>query len=377
MAGSSRSSRARQASIFEGALIVYEKSSTLIAGRVQGAGVKTRRAIFAFHLTLLSCISLVKAQSYKITGTITVEGTQAWDYLSADSLSRRVYVAHGNEAVVIDLDSDQVIGKITGLGRIHAVVIDRARDFGFITDAGHGEVVVFRPETLAIVNKVKVGKFPDGEVFDEASRRVLAFNVGSHDATVIDSGSGKVIGKVDLGGRPEFPVSDGRGKVFANIVDKSEIIQIDPISMTVVSRWPLAPCKSPTGLALDKSDRRLFSVCANKMMAVVDANTGKILALPPIGEHPDAAVYDPDAKVAFSSNGEGTLTVIRASEPYPVIETIKTVPAARTMALDSTTHKIYLATAELGPTPAPSENDPTPSATSVPGTFRILVLTRQ
>jgi DNA-binding beta-propeller fold protein YncE len=331
-------------------------------------------------VSLLACVCvpvMVNAQGYKLIRTIPIEGTEAWDYLSVDALSRRMYVAHADEVVVIDLDSDKVVAKITGMIRVHAVVIDHARSLGYISDAGRSEIVVFDPKTLAVKDRIKAGTFPDGEVFDEPSHRVLAFNARSHDATVIDTSTGKVVGAVDLGGRPEFPVSDGQGKVFNNIVDKSEIIQIDPVAMKVVARWPLAPCQSPSGLAVDKENHKLFAVCANKMMAVVDANTGKILATPAIGAHPDAALYDPDSNTAFSSNGEGTLTLISARDPYPVIDTVKTAISARTMAMDPLTHKIYLAAADLGPTPAPTANDPTPSATAIPGTFRILVLDKE
>lgn len=317
------------------------------------------------------------AQSYRVTGVIPIGGAGGWDYLSADTPNRRLYVSHGTEVVVIDLDSQKLLGKVGGMSRIHGIAVDHVRSLGFITDGGKNEVVFFDLKTLAVKNRVKAGTNPDGVVFDEPSHRVFAFNGRSQDATVIDSSTGHVDGTIALEGKPEFPVSDGRGNVFANIEDKNEIVQIDSTTLKVKAHWPLTPCESPSGLAIDSANHKLFAVCDNKVMAVVDASSGKVLATPAIGDGPDAAGYDPGAGTAFSSNGDGTLTVISAAGTYPVTETVQTAKGARTMTLDPSTHKIYLATADFGPAPAPTAANPHPRPAVLPGTFRILVVTKK
>ncbi len=331
-------------------------------------------------ILIASAALLGSAQSYKVTGSIPIGGSGGWDYLSADAQNRRLYVSHGNEVVVLDPDSQKIVGRITGLNRIHGIAIANDLGLGFISDGGSNEVVAFQLQDLSVKQKVKAGTNPDGIVYDPASKRVFAFNGRSGDATVIDAATGNVAGTIKLEGKPEFPVSDGQGSVYANIEDKSEIVRIDSKGLTVTSRWPLAPCESPSGLAIDRENRRLFSVCDNKMMAVVDADTGKVIATPAIGEGPDAAGFDPGTKLAFSSNGEsGTLTVIKESgkDQYSDAGTVQTAPGARTMALDEKTHKIYLATASFGP-PAPSTSgNARRRPTILPGTFKLLVVSEQ
>ncbi|HEY3937489.1 MAG TPA: YncE family protein [Bryobacteraceae bacterium] len=326
----------------------------------------------------ITAASLAFAQGYKVTGSIPIGGSGGWDYLAADSPNHRLYVSHGSEVVVVDLDSGKVVGKIGGMKRIHGIAIDHARKLGFITDGGSNEVVIFELGTLAVKNKVQAGTNPDGVVFDQPSGRVFAFNGRSQNATAIDASSETVAGTIALAGKPEFPVSDGRGHVYANIEDKSEIVEIDSKTLKLEARWPLAPCESPSGLAIDTKNRRLFSVCDNKMMAVVDADSGKIVATPAIGNGPDAAGFDPGTGFAFSSNGDGTLTVVRESSPdkYAVAETVPTTKGARTMTVDTKTHKIYLSCADLGPAPAASAANPRPRPAILPDTFKVLILAR-
>ena len=340
-----------------------------------------RKLSLAFSSVLMATAALLApAQSYKVTGSIAIGGTGGWDYLTADAQNRRLYVSHGNEVVVIDPDSQKIVGHITGLNRIHGIAIASDLGLGFISDGGSNEVVAFQLQDLSVKQKIKAGTNPDGIVYDSASKRVFAFNGRSGDATAIDGATGNVAGTVKLGGKPEFPVSDGQGSVYANIEDKSEIVRIDSKALTVSSRWSVAPCESPSGLAIDGENRRLFSVCDNKMMAIVDADTGKVIATPAIGEGPDAAAFDPGTKVAFSSNGEsGTLTVIKESgkDQYSEAGTVQTAQGARTMALDEKTHKIYLATASFGP-PAPSTSgNARRRPTILPGTFKLLVVSEQ
>lgn len=337
------------------------------------------KILCGFSSILLFCSAAVPAlsQEYKTTGAISIGGTGGWDYLAADSQNRRLYVSHGGEVVVIDLDSEKVVGHITGLEGIHGIAVADDLGAGFISDGRANEVVMFDLKSLAVKQKIKAGTNPDGIVYDPASRRVFAFNGRSQDATVIDAAEGAVAGTIKLGGKPEFPVSDGRGSVYDNIEDKSEIVRIDSKSLAITARWSISPCESPSGLAIDASNRRLFSVCDNKLMAIVDADSGKVIATPAIGEGPDAAAYDPVTHLAFSSNGEsGTLTVVRETSPdqYAVAETVQTAERARTMALDEKTHKIYLSTAKFGPAPAATASMPRPRPPVLPGTFKLVVV---
>jgi YVTN family beta-propeller protein len=329
------------------------------------------------------CLSIVvatilSAQSYKKAATISIGGSGGWDYLTADAQNHRLYVSHGQEVVVVDLYSNKVAGKISGLSRVHGIAVANRLQTGFISDGGSNQIVVFDLKTLAVKNRVKTGTNPDGIVYDSASNRVFAFNGRSKNATVINAETGAVDGTIELGGKPEFPVSDAAGNVYDNIEDKSEIVQIDSKTLHVKAHWSIAPCESPSGLAIDTAGRRLFAVCDNKKMAVVDADSGKVVATPEIGDEPDAAAWDPMTKLAFSSNGEGTLTVVHQSDKdhYSVMENVTTEKGARTMALDPDTHKVYLSSAEFGPVPAATAQNSHPRPAIVPGSFRVLIFVR-
>jgi hypothetical protein len=325
---------------------------------------------------------LVHAESYKVTGAIPIGGAGHWDYLSADSENCRLYVSHNAEVVVIDLDSQKILGKINVGGFSHGIAIAPDVNLGFITTGGSGtdprkyptEVVSFDLTSLKIKDRIKVGEDPDAIVYDPPSGRVFAFNGDISQATMINPKSSKVEKIIPLGGKPEFSVSDGQGSVYVNLEDKNEIAQIDTGSLTVKAHWPLSPCEEPAGLALDRENRRLFSTCGNKSMVVVDADSGKVIANLPIGVHPDGALYDPATKLAFSSNIDATLTVVRQEGPdkYSVLDTVQTEPGARTMAMDMKTDTIYLSSAKFGPKP---EGSRFPSV--VPDTFKVLILRRQ
>jgi DNA-binding beta-propeller fold protein YncE len=339
--------------------------------------MKAAQTLSLLLVSALAVSSAAFAQSYRVIGSIKIGGIGGWDYLTADSENRKLYVSHGTEVVVIDLDSEKPAGHISGMARIHGIAIANDLGSGFISDGGKNQVVVFDLKSLEVKNKVDAGTNPDGIVYDPASQRVFAFNGRSQDATAINASAGTVAGTIKLGGKPEFPVSDGQGSVYANIEDKSEIVRIDSKSLEVRARWPLSPCESPSGLAIDTNNRRLFAVCDNKLMAVVDADSGKVIATPPIGEGPDAAAFDPGKKLAFSSNGEsGTLTVVREAgkDQDSVAQTVTTAEGARTMALDEKTHKIYLSTASFGPAPAPSASNPHPRPSILPDSFKLLIV---
>ncbi|HEY1464184.1 MAG TPA: YncE family protein [Terriglobales bacterium] len=319
----------------------------------------------------------LNAQSYKISSRIPFAGNAGWDYLFADSANRQLYVSHGNDLEVIDLDSQKLIAKIAGTNRIHGVAVADDLNHGFISNGVDNVVVMFDLKSHAVLRTVKAGADPDSIIFDSATNRVFAFNGGSGNVTAIDALTGDVIGTADLSGRPEFAVSDGNGKIYANIVDKSEIVQINPSTLKVENRWSLSPCEGPSGLALDVSNRRLFAVCSNQVMAVMNAESGKVIATLPIGKGPDATIYDAAKKLVFSSNGrDGTLTIIQqnSADQYKFVATVPTEISARTMALDTKTHNIYLSAAQLGLPPAPTADNPHPRPRIVPDSFHVLVV---
>ncbi|HEX4772830.1 MAG TPA: YncE family protein [Bryobacteraceae bacterium] len=329
------------------------------------------------RVTALLCgtAGFASAQSYRLAGSIPIGGTGGWDYLTADAKGDRLYVSHTSVVEVIDLGAEKPLSKITGMNRIHGIALAEDLGLGFISDGGANEVVVFDIASLQVKNRVKAGTNPDGILYDPFTKRVFAFNGRSQDATVIDGASGKVVGTIALGGKPEFPTSDAKGYVYDNIEDKNEIVKIDAKKMTVEAHWSVAPCDSPSGMAIDRAHNVLFSVCDGKVMAVVDASSRKVIATPAIGEGPDAAAYDPETELSFSSNGEGTLTVVkRQGNNYVVAQTVQTQRGSRTMALNPSSHKIYLAAADFDPAPAATAQNPRPRPQIKPGSFRILVV---
>lgn len=333
----------------------------------------------SFITLLVLAVSAFAAPSYKVVKTIPISGGGGWDYLFADSPNRRLYVSHGSEVNVLDLDSGSIVGKIPNTKGVHGIAVADELDRGFISDGRDNQVTIFDLKTLSVISNVKAGANPDGIVYDPYSKRVFAFNGRSANMTAIDAETGQVAGTVELGGKPEFPATDGKGNVFVNIEDKSELVRFDPKSLQIKNRWPLAPCESPSGLAIDAAGRRLFPVCENKIMAVVDADSGKVIATIPTGEGTDAAAFDPGVKLAFSSNGgDGTLTVIRqeSADKYTVAQNVETRHGARTMALDLKTHTVYLSDADFGERPAPTAANPHPWPRIIPGTFKLLVVAR-
>jgi DNA-binding beta-propeller fold protein YncE len=327
---------------------------------------------------LFGVSSMVYAQEYKKSGSIHVGGAVVWDYLVADSEHERLYVSHNNEVDVIDLGSNAVIGKID-VKHVHGIAVADDFNRGYITDGGDDAIVVFDLKSNATVQKVTAGQNPDGLVFDPFSKRVFVFNGRSNDATVIDAASGMLAGTVALDGKPEFPATDGKGNVYVNIEDKSELLELDAQSLKIKQTWPLSPCEEPSGLAIDAEARRLFSVCANKKMVVVNADSGQVVAVLEIGEKPDAAGYDPARKLVFSSNGEGTLTIVKQTSPdkYAVLATVPTEKSARTMALDRKTHKIYLSAAEAGATPTPTASNPHPRPILATDSFHVVIVSAE
>jgi YVTN family beta-propeller protein len=326
----------------------------------------------------ISAPALVAAQQpYQVIDQWKIGGDGFWDYLTMDSAAHRLYITHGVKVDVVDTESGKVTGHIEGLHGIHGVALDDQGKYGYISDGGGDAVVMFDRGTLEKVATIKAGKNPDGIVFDPATQTVWAFNGRSKDATVIDTKTRAVVATIPLPGKPEFPAVDGTGNVYDNIEDQNEIVRLDAHTYKVTATWPVG-CDSPSGLAMDQMGHRLFSVCDGKKMSVIDANTGKSLALPPIGEGPDAAAYAPAKALAFASCGEGVLSVINAGDPsYPAIENLTTQQGARTMAYDPATDRAYLVTAEFGPRPAPTKEHPHPRPPIVPGSFTVIVVGRK
>ncbi len=329
---------------------------------------------------LVLASTLLAAGSYRLLKTIPIPGEGGWDYLIADSDNRRLYVSHGTEVDVLNLDTDAMVGKIPNTNGVHGIALADDLGRGFISDGRDNQVTIFDLKTLATVSTVKAGTNPDGILYDPFSKRVFAFNGRSKDMTAIDAATGNVAGTTALGGKPEFPATDGSGNVYVNIEDTSELVRFDPKTLQIKNRWPLGPqCDSPSGLAIDPANRRLFPVCENKVMAIVDADSGKVITTVPTGAGTDAAAFDPGTKLVFAPNGrDATLTVIQqqSADQYSVLENAKTQVGARTMALDLRTHKIYLSDAQFGPAPAATADNPRPRPKMVPGTFKLLVMSQ-
>ncbi len=313
---------------------------------------------------------------YRLIQKITLGGEGGWDYLTLDPQSHRLYISRSTHVIVMDADSGKVVGDIPNTSGVHGIALVPELNKGFTSNGRDNTVTVFDLKTLTVSKQIPVGKNPDAIIYDSASQLVFTGNGISLDATAIDPKSETVKGTIPLAGRPEFAVSDEKGHVFVNLEDKNMIAEIDSRKLTVEARWPLAPGEEPTGLAIDRQHRRLFAGCANKLMAVVNIDNGHVITTLPIGSGVDATAFDPATQLAFSSNGEGTLTVIHedSRDKFTVLETVATQRGARTMSLDPKTHKIFLVSADFGPPPAPTPERPRPRPSILPGTFVVLVM---
>jgi YVTN family beta-propeller protein len=290
------------------------------------------------------------ADNYQITKKIPIPGQGSWDYLTVDEGARRLYVSHGTQVEVLDVDSGAIVGKIENTQGVHGIAVAPDLGRGFVSNGQSSTVTIFDLKTLNTIAAVPTGKKPDAIIYDPATSRVFAFNGGSNSATVIEAKDGKVVGTIDLGGGPEFAAADGNGYVFNNLEDESLVLKINSRTLKVEQRWPTAPCGSPSSMAIDRDNRRLFLGCRSKVMAVMNADTGQVVTTLPIGDHVDATAFDVETRLIFNSNGEGTVTVIRQDSPdkYSVVETVKTLPRAKTSAVDPKTHRLFLSTAESG-----------------------------
>ena len=305
--------------------------------------------IFALSLSLLAA-SAQTAGGYHVIKKIPIPGEGSWDYLNVDEAARRLYVSHGTQVEVLDVDSGAIVGKIANTLGVHGIAIAPELGRGFVSNGQSSTVTIFDLKTLKTIAEVPTGKKPDAIIYDPATSRVFAFNGGSNSATAIQAADGKVAGTLDLGGGPEFATADGSGYVYDNLEDESLVLKINSRSLKVEQRWPTAPCASPSSMAMDRPNRRLFIGCRSKVMAVMNADTGQVITTLRIGDHVDATAFDPDSRLIFNSNGEGTITVIHQDSPdkYSIVESVRTLPRAKTMALDPKTHQLFLSTAEAG-----------------------------
>ncbi len=299
-----------------------------------------------------------QAQSgkYHVIKTVPLGGDEGWDYVGVDSAARRVYVSHGSHVVVLDADSYAIVGDIPDTQGVHGIAIDRDAGRGFTSNGRANTVTIFDLSTSKVLGSVKAGNNPDAIVYEAGTKRIFTMNGRGQDTTAINAADGTVAGTLALGGKPEFAVADGKGTIYVNIEDKSELVHFDAQKLVVINRWPMAPCQEPSGLAADWKSHRLFAGCDNKMMAVIDADTGKVVTTVPIGDGVDANAFDSVTNLAFASTGDGYLTIVHEDSPdkYTVAMNLATKKSARTMGLDSKTHKVFLPAAEFDP-PAPGE----------------------
>lgn len=311
------------------------------------------------------------ASGYHVIKAVPIPGDEGWDYVTVDSDARRVYISHGSHVVVMNADTYAVEGDIPDTQGVHGIALATDAGRGYVSAGRANTAVIFDLKSLKPLGTVATDGNPDAIIYDPVTKRVFTLNGRGQNTTAINAADGTVAGKLALGGKPEFAAADGKGSVFVNIEDTNQLVEFDAQKLTETHRWPLAPCKSPSGLAMDVKNRRLFSVCDEKVMAVVNADTGKVVATPEICDGPDAAGFDPATGYAFASCGDGHLTVVHEDSPdkFTVVEQVATKRSARTMGLDLKTHNIYLPSAEFDP-PAPGERRGKMKA----GSFAIVVV---
>ncbi len=351
----------------------HEKSSESKKGNV----------IMKTILLLISGLALgmtayAAGPGYHVIKKLPLGGEGGWDYVTVDSASRRLYISRSTHVMVVNIDTDKIVGDIPDTPGVHGIAVAPELNRGFTSNGKINTATIFDLNTLKVLGQVKTGTNPDAILYDPATKRVFTFNGRSNDATVFDAMSAEVLGTIALGGKPEFAAADGKGKVYVNIEDTSEVIEIDSRKLVVIKRSSLKPCEEPTGMAFDAEHHRVFTGCHSKVMAVLDTETGKVIAFVPIGEGVDGNGFDSEARLAFSSNGDGTLTVVREASPgkFEVAETVTTQRGSRTMAIDPKTHNIYLPAAVFVPPPPATPEAPKPRPVMIKDSFTVLVVGR-
>src|SRR5499427_2018232 len=326
--------------------------------------------ILAIACAIGTSVKAFAPAKYEVKQKYVLGGDGGWDYLTFDAAGKRLFISRGTHVMVVDPYKGAAVGDIPDTPGVHGIALAQDLGKGFTSNGRDNTVTVFDLKTLKTTAKIKIeGENPDAILYDAASKRVFTFNGATKNATVIDADKGTVVSNIPLDGKPEFAAADGKGMVYVNIEDKSELTAIDAKKGAVATSWPLTGCEEPSGLAMDQKNRRLFAGCHNKVMAVVNADTGKVIATPAIGQGVDANGFDPGTQLAFSSNGDGTLTVVHedSADKYTVAQNAETQRGARTMALDTNTHDVYLVTAEFDEQPPAKEGD-RPRRTMKPGT---------
>jgi DNA-binding beta-propeller fold protein YncE len=332
-----------------------------------------------FVLALVPVMSLLaqSSSSYRVTHTYKLGGDGSWDYVVPDPPNHRLFIARQDRVMVVDENSGMLLGEVTGIQGAHGTAVAQATGHGFATEGISQSVAMFDLKTFQVLGHIPAAEDADAIVYDSASNRVFTLNGDAHSSTVIDAREGKLITNIQLGGKPEYGASAGDGKVYANLTDTSEVVEIDAKTATVARHWPTAPCKQPVAMAIDTAHHRVFSGCRSGLMAISDYQAGKVVATVPIGMGVDGAGYDAASGNAFASNADGTLTVIHQDAPnqYHVAENIQTPPASRNMGLDPTNHRVFVVSAEFGPPPAgaPGGRGRRPV---LPGTFSLMVIER-
>jgi DNA-binding beta-propeller fold protein YncE len=331
----------------------------------------TARLAILGAVALLGGAARYQATHYHLTRAYTLGGDGGWDYLALDTINHRLFVARQDRLMVVDPTDGRLITEIHGMNRAHGVAFAYDAGHGFATSGGDSTVTMFDLKTLKVLGTTIAADDDDDILYDAASKRIYTFNGDAHSASVLDPVTGGRVGTIDLGAKPEAGATTEDGKLYVNLVDEGSVAEVDAAAMKVTRTWSIAPCKSPTGLAVDLVHHRLFSACRSGVMAISDPVAGKLVTTVPIGAAADGAGFDPATQLAFASNGDGTLSVIHEDTPntYSPVQTVKTMPRARTMTLDYATHTVYTASAKFGPAPAGSRRRPV-----LPGTFALLVV---
>ena len=339
--------------------------------------MRTLQRVLAASLLALTAGALTaRAQSYHVTATYKLGGDGGWDYLALDTVGHRLFIARQDRIMVVNEETGALLGEIPGLERAHGVAFAYAAGHGFATSGGDSAVRMFDLNTLAVLKKTTAAVDDDGILFDPATGRIFTMNGDAGSASALDAATGDLIGNVDLGGKPEFGVSAADGKLYINLEDKSEVVEVDARALKVLRHWSIAPCESPSGLAIDRAHHRLFSGCRNGMMGISDAVHGRLVTTVPIGRGVDADRFDPGTQLAFASNGDGTITVVHEDSPdkYTVVSNAATKQGARTMEIDLASHRVFTVTADFGPMPAAQPGQRRMRPPVVPGSFALFVL---
>ena len=338
-----------------------------------------RKSFLILSMVTLANLGITFGQtahsSCRIANKIHLDGDGGYDYLTMDDATSRLYISHGTVVQVLDVNDQKVMGTIPDTKGVHGIALAINFNKGYTSNGKDTSVTIFDLKTLKMITKLKLtGNNPDAILYDPFSQKVFTFNGKSNNSTVIDAKTDKIIGTIDLPGKPEFSVTDRKGKIYVNLEDKNEVCRINPMTQKVENTWSVSPGEEPTGLAIDLKANRLISVCHNKLMIVLDAANGKVIAQLPIGEKVDGVSYDPDLKRIYCSNGEGTMTVVQedAKGAYEVIENFPTQKGAKTITLNSKTHRIYLPVAEYNAAPAATSDNPHPKSAVKANTFTIL-----